>query len=177
MDRVKVLTLSKENKEYFTTELLAALHEKFGDEIPENYGYDKPWSLMSLIESDMIDTYRLVYVNDVIWSGSGGMIREFQGEKVYQAGFRTFSAVETKYHGLGAKTHTHDHSLKYQYDRAKLNNCTKFIFSYNDYNIRLFKVMARYTLPRAFGDKKIEVIDKLTEFNGTPQYLIIIPVD
>ena len=73
MDKIDTLTLSTENKTEFIDKLTGGLLEFFEtdsvDNFHENYGYQLPWSLLSLIRDDKIDTYTLVYVNGRIWGG------------------------------------------------------------------------------------------------------------
>lgn len=172
MDNITLLTLTSDNKQQFLPKLLEALYECFGDEIPENYSNVKTWSLLSLIENDEIDTYQLLYMNDKIWTGTGGMIREFNGEKVYQAAFRGFSCARLNNKGLGVKTPTFVHCLNHQIERAKLNKCTSVVLSFNDYNKRLFEVTKNYTLPKTFTPDIWEASDKPIWFNGAEQWLL-----
>jgi hypothetical protein len=172
MDNIHLLTLSRDNKNQFLDKLIEALHECFGDDIPENYSKVTPWSLLSLIESDEIDTYQLLYMDNKIWTGTGGMVRELNGEKVYQAAFRGFSCARLNNRGLGVKTPTFVYCLNHQIERAKLNKCTSVILSFNDYNKRLFEVTKNYTLPKTFAPGVWKASDNPVLFNGTEQWLL-----
>jgi len=167
-----MLILTDENKGEFTDKLKQALNLRFGNELPENYGYLYPWSLLSLIRDDAIDTYQLLYVNDKFWTGAGGIVREFNNEKVYQAGFRVFSYSDPRHKGLGVKPYNHKYCTTYQIERAKLNGCSKLILSFNDYNYQLFQVNIKYLLPKAFPDYKFVASSKPILFNGVEQWLL-----
>jgi hypothetical protein len=176
MDKIDMLSLTEENKYFFLNQLKKELSSRFGtviEDLPELYGYEKPWSLLSLIESGSIDTYQLLYVNDKIWTGSGGMIRELNGEKVYQAGFRGFSCASNTNLGLGIKTFLHDNSTKFQIERAKMNGCKSVILSFNDYNEKLFKITQRYILPKSFPKDTFIPSTEPVMFNGVAQWLLI----
>jgi hypothetical protein len=167
-----MVTLTKENKSEFTTKLKLALIEKFGENIPENYSNLHPWSLLSLIRDETIDTYQLLYVNDKFWTATGGMIREFEGNKVYQAVFRGFSNAENRHKGLGVKSYTHMYNTTYQIERAKNLNCDSVIISFNDYNYTLFVLNQRYLLPKAFPNHTFVASNEPVMFNGVEQWLL-----
>lgn len=174
-----MITLTNEGKEDFIVKLKIALCNKFKcniDDLPENYGYNKPWSLLSLIENDELDTYQLLYVNDKFWTATGGIVREFNGEKVYQAVFRGFSYAEPRHKGLGVKSYTHMHNTKYQLSRAKKLGCKKLIISFNDYNKQLFDLNQRYLIPRAFPEHKFVASSEPVLFNGVEQWLLILNI-
>lgn len=177
MDKIDMLTLTAENKEWFLEQLTKELCDKFEttvNNLPELYGYTFTWSLLSLIQSDAIDTYQLLYINDKIWTGSGGMIREFNGDKVYQSALRAFSVQESRHTGLGVNAYMHQYSSTYQIERARMHGCTSVIWSFNDYNSRLFEVNRRYLIPKAFPNYKFTSTTEMVQFNNTPQYLIIL---
>ena len=146
--------------------------DKFGEDIPENYGTEHPWSLLSLIRDDAIDTYQLIYVNDKFWTATGGMIREFGGNKVYQAVFRGFSNAENRHKGLGVVSYTHLYSTKYQIERAKELGCHSVIISFNDYNYKLFDITQKYMLPKTLPEHKFIASDEPIMFNGVEQWLL-----
>ena len=172
MDKIEMITLTKENKSEFIDKLKRALYEKFGEVLPENYGTVHPWSLLSLIKDDVIDTYQLIYVNDKFWTATGGMIREFLGNKVYQAVFRGFSVADNRHKGLGVKSYTHMYNTAYQIERAKELNCHSVIISFNDYNYKLFELNQRYLLPRAFPNHTFIASTTPVMFNGVEQWLL-----
>ena len=167
-----MITLTSENKSEFIERLKLALIEKFGENLPENYGTEKPWSLLSLIQDNNIDTYQLLYVNNKIWSGAGGMIRELNGEKVYQASFRLFSIPDHRHRGLGVKPLTHMNITKFQIERAKSLGCKSIVLSFNDYNYQLFVLNQRYLLPKALPDCVFVPSEKPMMFNGVEQWLL-----
>ncbi len=167
-----MITLSKENKDKFVDMLKRALIDKFGEEIPENYNYTHPWSLLSLLRDDAIDTYQLLYVNEKFWTATGGIVREFNGNKVYQAVFRGFSDADNRHKGLGVKSYTHLHNTKYQIERAKELGCHSVIISFNDYNYKLFELTKKYMLPKALPEHTFTASSKPIMFNGVEQWLL-----
>jgi len=172
MDNIHLLTLSKDNKNYFLDKLVPALHECFGDIIPENYSDIYDWSLLNLVKNEQIDTYQLLYLDDKIWTGTGGMIRELNNERVYQAAFRGFSCAKSINKGLGVKTPTFVYCLTHQIERAKLNKCSGIVLSFNDYNKRLFEITKNYTLPKTFKPGTWIASDKPIMFNGVEQWML-----
>lgn len=172
MDKVEMITLTKENKSEFVEKLKLALTEKFGNELPENYGTTHPWSLLNLINDDMLDTYQLLYVNDKFWTATGGIIREFEDNKVYQAVFRGFSYADHRHKGLGVKSYTHAYNTKFQIERARELNCHSVIISFNDYNYKLFELNQRYLLPKAFPNHTFVASTEPITFNGVKQWLL-----
>jgi hypothetical protein len=181
MDKIEVKTLSEANKSDFINELVVNLTGYFDADVnnlPTNYGNKLPWSLISLIASGEIDTYQMLYVNDQFWGASGGMVREFNGKKIYQGGFRWFSNAEKITQGLGCmKAYSHTHKIGHQFDRAKLNGCSELILSFNDYNYRLFEISRRYHLRKAFPDRSFIPSATTIMFNGTPQWLLTTKID
>jgi hypothetical protein len=170
-ENINVVSLTKDNKAEFLLLLEDALRFKF-ESIPENYGREKPWSLISLILNDEIDTYQLLYVNGKIWAGSGGIIRQFNDEKVYQAGFRGFSTTTKHQPGLGSKFYIHKYNTLIQIERAKVNNCKKVILSFNDYNYQLFKLTGSVILPQSGLQNLFEPSVEPILFNGVQQWLL-----
>lgn len=180
MDKIDMLSLTEENKYFFSEQLKNELCSRFGttvEELPELYGYAKPWSLLSVIESNSIDTYQLLYVNDKIWTGSGGIVQEFRGEKIYQSGYRAFSVQEHRHTGLGVNAYMHRYSSTYQIARAKILGCTSVIWSFDPHNYRLFQVNHKYLIPKAFPNLKFTVYEEPVEFNYVPQHLIILNLE
>ena len=176
MDNIDVLVLSPDNKSEFLKKLTIGLTEYFGTEIdnlPENYGYKHPWSLLSLIEDGNLDTYALVYVNGNFWGGSGGMIRYNDNKKIYQGGFRWFSNAKNVVSGLGCiKIYTLTHTMTNQLIRAKEQNCDTYVLSFNDYNKRFFDVGRKYLLKKAFPNIVFGPSNGMVMFNGVEQYLL-----
>jgi len=166
-----MLSLTKENKEEFTAKLKKALYDKFGEDLPDNYGYRYPWSLLSLVRDDILDTYQILYVNNTFWSATGGLVRDFNGDKIYHAGFRGFSHAEPRHKGLGVKVHS-QRFFSFQFDRAKKLNCQKVIISFNENNYKLFVVTQRYLLPRGFPNYDFIASSETVVFNGVKQWLI-----
>lgn len=140
--------------------------------LPENYGLQKPWSLLNLIDSNLIDSYQLIYVNDRFWAGSGGIVRECLGESIYQGGFRGFATSKKISNGIGSYSLTHEYNTKQQIERAKYLNCTKFILSFNDHNEKLYKIHRDYHLPKIFGKNVFEDSIEQVKFNGVNQWLL-----
>jgi len=178
MDVIDVLVLSAENKAEFTQKLTAGLTAYFDadvDNLPENYGYMHPWSLLSLLRDDKLDTYALVYVDGKIWGGSGGIVRHIDNKKIYQGGFRWFSNAEKIVKGLGCmKAYIHTHTMTEQFRRANEQGCKQYILSFNDYNQRLFEISRKYHLRKAFPDTVFVPSDGPVMFNGVLQQLLTV---
>lgn len=172
MENVSLLTLTRENKESFIETLSEALILKFGNTIPVNYGESVEWGLIKLIKDDVIDTYQLLFLNDKFWTGTGGIVRDYNGEKVYQAAFRGFSCAGMQNTGLGVKTPTFDYCLSHQIDRARVNQCSKIILSFNTHNKRLYNITKNYTLPKTFDMGIWQESDSPVIFNGVEQWLL-----
>ena len=172
MNIIEMLSLTKENKEEFTAKLKKALYDKFGEGLPDNYGYRYPWSLLSLVRDNILDTYQLLYVNGTFWTATGGILREFEGTKVYQAVFRGFSYADPRHKGLGVKSYTHQYNTKFQIERAITHNCKNLIISFNEYNYKLFVLNQRYLLPRALANYDFRASSEPVMFNGVKQWLL-----
>ena len=152
MPNFKLIELSQESKTEFINTVEINLRIKFGTDIPENYTRETPWSLLSLLENDAIDSYCMLYLNDEFWSAGGGIVREFNGDRVYQAGFRGFSAQTIRSdwaeRGTGTKSYTWQYIIHRQINRAIELKCDKVIISFNDYNVKLFKISKFHLLHR-----------------------------
>lgn len=178
MEKINVLKLTSDNKIEFTEKLILGLTEYFNtdvDSLPDNYGYKFSWSLLSLIRDCTIDTYALVYVNDRLWGGSGGIVRYIDGKKIYQGGFRWFSNAEKIVKGLGCmKPHIHKYTMTEQFARAKELNCEEYILSFNSYNKRLFDISRKYHLRKTFPNTVFVPSTGMVMFNGVEQYLLTV---
>ena len=176
MDSVNALTLSSENKIEFVDKLIQGLVEFFEtdvDSLPDNYGYKHPWSLLSLIKDDKLDTYTLVYVNDRVWGGSGGMVRYIDNKKIYQGGLRWFSNAKNHTKGLGfIRGYTLLYTMPQQFDRAKDLQCDEYILSFNEYNKKFFEVGHKYHLKKAFPNLVFTPSNGMVMFNGVMQYTL-----
>jgi hypothetical protein len=175
MVNITILTLTPDNKSLFIDTLTAALTDKFGitvENLEDNYGYKYPWSLLSLIESNSIDTYQILYYNDLVWCASGGIIREHNNSRVYQIGFRGFSNHDSRHNGLGVKPLGTETLIKHQVERARLNNCDLAIMSFNEHNSKLFAVFKNYLMPRVFGKDSFVSSQTPVLFNGVPQWTL-----
>lgn len=181
-DKIEVITLNSTNKKNFLIKLRSEAFQKFAvsDELalPENYSYDKPWSLFCLIEADQLDTYQLVYINGKFWGGSGGIIRPTEdGMKTYQAGFRTFTNAQSVYQGLGMKPYITAICIRHQIDRASALKCDNVVLSFNEKNKKLFDLVCKYHHKRSFLGvdvlmKDFTPSDQPKLFNGVFQWLI-----
>jgi hypothetical protein len=180
-DVVEVVNLSKENKDIFLERLTYCLLDYFKCEytdLPDNYGDKNPWSLINLIKNDDLDSYTMVFVNDFFWGGSGGILRDFNGEKIYQGGFRWFSNAENAARGLGSvKSYNHIHSIGHQLERAKINGCTKYIISFNDYRYRYMLISKNYHFKKVFPDIDFKPSSEMIMFNNVPQWLLTVDLD
>ncbi len=172
-----MISLTPENKSEFTLKLRTALADKFGTDLPDNYGYEHPWSLLSMIRDNTIDSYQLLYVNGKFWTGTGGIVREFNGDKVYQAVFRGFSNANDRHKGLGIKSYTHMCNTKSQIERAKELNCNSVVISFNDYNYKLFKITHQYMLPKSLPEYKFIASATMVMFNEVEQWMLTLPLD
>lgn len=153
---------------------LTTVFDKPLDQLPENYGHAVPWGLLRLLDEGMLDCYYLVYVDQEFWSGSGGIVRDYEGKKVYQAGFRAFSKTRGVSHGLGSNSYTHEYSTMRQIYRAKALGCHSVILSFNEHNRRLYDLTRRYHIPKVFGhEHKFTASSKLQLFNGVMQWLLV----
>lgn len=140
--------------------------------LPENYGRKTNWSLLNLIELNQLDMYQLIYVDDKFWVGSGGIIRNFQDESIYQGGFRGFSSTRSASSGMGSYSYVHKFNTTQQIERAKYYGCKKFILSFNTHNERLYKITRDYHLPKVFGKNAFVDSHDQIEFNGVNQWLL-----
>lgn len=182
MDNVKMISLADIDKSEFINLLRQELYKKFNatadDMLPENYSNTTDWSLIKMIENSTLDTYQLLFVDNEFWGSSGGMIREFNGEKIYQAGFRAVSkSHDITYKGLGTKPYMNAFCTRYQIDRAKETGCRKVILSFNEHNTKLFELVHKFHNTRPFmGVKELMKDFKPSEtpvlFNGVPQWLL-----
>jgi hypothetical protein len=179
-DNVVISTLSDSNKEKFLKDLENSLFEQFNitdkNELPENYGCSKDWGLLSLIKYDKLDTYQLLYINGKPESGCGGILREYDGQLVYQGLFRGFSLIITKNKALCNSSVTIKHMLPYQIEKAKQHGCKKLIISYNIYNYRLF-LAHKYFIKRNMPNLNFVTSETPQVFNGVEQWLITCPLE
>lgn len=177
MDNISLLNLEDTDKIKFLSILTNELNLKFNNNIDENYSNKLPWSLLNLIQEDKIDCYQLIYVNNFLWAGSGGMIRFFNNKKVYQAGFRGFSNAGLYNKSIGIKSYSHEYNTKYQINRAKKAECQEIILSFNLHNERLFKVARDYHLPKVFGRDVWKANNEPIIFNEVPQWLLTMSLE
>lgn len=181
-DQVELLTLSNDNKPAFLKSLREELYRKFGtdndESLPENYANSKPWSLLSMIENNLLDTYQLVYVEKVFWGASGGIVRPTPEDiKIYQAGFRTFTHALPIYKGLGMKPYVTALCIRHQIERARELDCDKIVLSFNSQNRRLFELVSKYHHQRSFLGVAELMRDFVPRsepmmFNGVLQWLL-----
>lgn len=176
MDNIFLLNMEKVYKNSFIEIVREKLEMKFGNDIEINYSDQVDWGLLRMLQDNKLDSYQLIYVNYKFWSGSGGIIREFNGKKIYQAGFRGFYISthnsEPLNRGLGHRSLTHEYNTRYQILRAKKNRCQEIIMSFNEHNEKLFKITRDYHLPKVFGSGVWKTNNELQLFNGVPQWLI-----
>lgn len=170
---IETIRLTKDNRFDFLNILEKELNEVFKEEIPENYGRKYPWSLISLIENNLIDSYQLIYVDKKFWGGSGGRIINWDNKKVYQAGCRGFAKTRSIQIGLGASSLMHVYNTTHQIERAKINRCSSVILSFNDHNKKLFEITYKYHLPKIFGKNTFIALPEKTMLNGVEQWILI----
>lgn len=172
MDKITLVNLENTEKNNFLSILKYELEKKFKPNNDINYGEDVSWGLISLIKTSSIDSYQLIYVNDKIWVGSGGIIRQFKGKKIYQAGFRAFSLAGNYRTSIGSKSYSHEYNTVYQIKRAKKLGCEELILSFNEYNEKLYKITRDYHLPKIFGSNAFKDSVNMENFNEVPQWLL-----
>ena len=173
---IKIDRLSQCDRGEFVKKLEFILVDKFNcliEELPKNYGRSWYWGLLSLIENDVIDDYYLLYYNDKIWAASGGIIRNYKNELIYQAAFRGFSCASIQYRGIGMKSLLHKHVTSEQIIDAKKKQCDKVIISFNIHNSKLFHVTHKYIMPRALPGVAWTISDSPTIFNKVEQFLMV----
>ena len=175
--QVNLVSLTDENRNTFIEDLSRHLSSYFSNNIPENYGFSKPWSLLSLIKDGLIDTYQLLYVDGEFWAGSGGIVRELNGRKVYQAAFRGFSNAGNRNPSLGQKFYLHKYNTVFQISRAKELGCKSVVLSFNEHNYRLFRITNDIILPKSGLDGLFVPTDQRIMFNGVPQWLLVMDID
>lgn len=159
----------------FIDTLEREMHYAWGDTIHDNYGREKYWGLLALLEEKKIDSYTMLYVNDLFRGGSGGRVRDWRGRKVYQGGFRGFSTQVTNNllkDKLGSTRYMYTHNLTYQISRAKMNDCSSIVLTFNDYNERLYRVIRDYHLPKVFGKDSFITYSEPQKFNGIDQWIL-----
>lgn len=182
-EHVKLVTLDSQNKEAFLEAIRVELYAKFkvtrDEDLPENLSNLKPWSLLRMIDEDILDIYQLVYVENKFWGSSGGIVRILEdGRKVYQAGFRTFSRSHENVHkGLGTKPYISALCVRFQIERARILDCDKVILSFNEKNKRLFQLVSRYHHKRSLMGVNELMKDFVPRnepvlFNGVLQWLL-----
>lgn len=159
------------------------LYDKFkvekDEDLPENYSNTKSWSLLKMIEEDVMDIYQLIYIDDKFWASCGGIIRHPPGgEKIYQGAFRAFSrSHDNIFKGFGTKPYIVGVCLPIQIERARRLGCEKFVLSFNVSNERLFKIVTKYFTKKTFLGVN-EILKKFTAtrepviFNGVEQWLL-----
>lgn len=172
---IRMYSLESDNRTEFTETLCNVLCEKFGttiENLPENYGFSKPWSLLKLIITKEIDTYQILYVNNIVWAGSGGIVREYAGKCVYQAGFRGFARAKSTHMGLGSRFFIHEYNTPYQISRAIENKCESVILSFNEHNYKLFQLTKNHIIPKALLPYKFVPSPEPVMFNGVLQWIL-----
>jgi len=172
---IELVILDKKNKDDFILLLekeLCLIFKTSVEDLPDNYGRKYSWSLLSLIESDEIDSYQLLYVDGKFWVGSGGMVREYNQEKIYQACFRAFSKTRGINTGIGSRSYAHEFNTSIQIERARELGCSFVILSFNENNKKLFDITKNFHLRRVFGDVFIPSECPVL-FNGVNQWLLM----
>ena len=173
---IRLEKLTSENRYEFAKTLEEILTYKFNchvDDLPKNYSRNWEWGLLNLIENGRLTDYCLLYLNDKIWAGSGGRVRNFNGKKIYQVAFRAFSCATDQYKALGMKSLFHKYMTLEQIANAKKYDCQQVIMSYNENSKRLFEITHKYILPRALPDLVWHASTEPVIFNTVPQWLII----
>lgn len=180
MSNIKCISFipNEEEPSDFSNMLIAGLLESFKcnevSQLPDNYGDKFEWSLLNLIRNKKLDIYTILYVDDIFWSGSGGKIIE---DNVYQGAIRTFTNSSFKNLGLTKPAYNLNYAVVEQVKRAKKLNSPKIILSFNNYNVKLFKVMQKFLLnttvnkvdPLLFGFKPLP---NMVIINNTPQWVL-----
>lgn len=176
MPDIVIKALTADNKTDFVKTLESELCIRFNcniDELPINYGYDKLCGLLHYIKENMLDTYYMLYLNNKFKSASGGIIRNFRDEKVYQGQWRFFNTKDIS-RGLNMNSWSLYILIDKQLSRAKDSGCSKFILSYNMHNKRLHDIHINYQFSKIWG-KDHGFYSSVTpvSFNGVDQFLLI----
>lgn len=145
-------------------ELLKSFSVSRIEDLPENYGNSKNWSLLNIIND--LDSYTLLYVDNNFWSGSGGRILS---DNSYQACVRMFTNLSNLSEGLSRPAHTMNYSLPYQIDRARLAGCSRVIMTFNEHRYELFKAMSHNII----SEKRNNILKIVKEFKASPHTEII----
>lgn len=172
---IEVIRYSNGRQQQFTELLIGSLTRVFGckvDELPENYNKECPWGLLRLLDTKQVADYYLILVDGQVWAGVGGMIRQFEGQQIYQAAFRGFSCARYINTGLGMKSLVHKYVTGTQIDQARSMGCESLIISFNEHNKRLFEITHKYIMPRALPQIEWAISDSSVIFNGVPQWLM-----
>lgn len=173
---IVIKTLTADNKNNFVKTLESELCIRFNcdvESLPINYGYDKMCGLLHYISENQLDSYYMLYLNGKFRSASGGIIRNFCNEKIYQGQWRFFNTIDIS---KGLNMHSWSLSIltNKQLIRAKKFGCTKFILSYNIHNKRLHDIHINYQFSKIWGPDhgfRSSVIP--VPFNGVEQFLLI----
>lgn len=159
---IEMYHLGNENfKNLLNKELLKSFSVTKIEDLPENYGNSKDWSLLNMLGK--LDSYTLLYVDNNFWSGSGGRILK---DNSYQACVRMFTNFNNLSEGLTRPPHTMNYSLPYQIERAKLAGCFRIIMTFNEYRYELFKAMTRYVISEK-RNKVLNVVQKFKPLEST----------
>jgi hypothetical protein len=181
-EKIILKTLTLANKDEFISDLREQLYRRFNvscdEDLPENYSSKKPWSLLAMIQNDQLDTYQLLFIDGQFWGGTGGVVRTLHdSQKVYQAGFRTFTKAHAVYKGIGMKSFITAYCVRHQIERAKLIDCQNIVISFNLENERLFRILHAYHHKQKFLGISEMMKDFVPSqspviFNGVPQWLL-----
>jgi hypothetical protein len=175
MDNIRLVNFKDDRESFYHVlrlELLKVFNVADVQSLPENYGISKEWSLLRMIIDNQLDSYQLIYENNKFWSGSGGILRDFDGSRIYQAGFRAFADAKSLYAGIGCKSYSHEYNTKLQIERAKELGCESLVLSFNIENERLFEITYKYHLKKVFGKDIFVASQEPVMFNGVPQWLL-----
>lgn len=159
MNNIKLLNINNENLDFLIENLLHSFKVATLNDLPENYGNKKPWSLLSMIENNQLDCYNVVICNNKFWSGSGGKLLE-SDSSIYHAGLRMFTNPDNNLVGLTRPAYTMLYALPYQIERAKKLKCKKVILTFNKDKTRLFEMMKKYM----FDKKRKKIGDEILNF-------------
>lgn len=176
MKKYSILSLRDIDKVLFIQKLEKELTYKFQSTIqnlPINYGYNDKQGLLYYINNDLLDSYFILYVDNKFKSASGGIIRQYNNEKVYQGQWRFFNTPDI-YSGLCKHSYSIDILTNLQIKRARELFCSKFIISYNLHNKRLHDIHYKYQFAKTLNDDHGFFSSGIPQmFNNVPQYLLI----
>lgn len=144
------------------------------ENLPDNYGYQKSWGLLSKLRDREFLSYTLLYVNGELWSGSG-VAEAYLSEEdrsVQQVGWRMF--LNSNAQSLHVPAYTITEVLPQQVRNAWPLG-TAVIMTFNTYNLHLFLVMKKRLASAKAGELrgKFVALPGTMKVNHVYQYVLM----